>query len=143
MKKKIAVCVKLFVVSIFLILSSSCSNNKELELKLTKEYLVGTMWKVQKFEVRRKPDYAGKYYLYNYSTKTCIFEENGILKYSNIVATSDYDILNEVFYMDGSIFKISKFTRDYIELISEKGLTDDMATESGYGFLVKYELRKI
>ncbi len=142
MKELLISYIKTIVVLILVTVFVSCSNNKEPELKLTKEDLIGILWEIKEFKVVKRPE-SNEYYPSNYSTHTCTFRKDGVFKYTGWGSTFHYEVSNEILYLDDEAFKIAKFTGDYIELISEEGLTDDIAIKSGYGFLVKYELRKI
>ncbi len=143
MKQLLMSYIKVFVTLIFFTGLLSCSNDNEFKLKLTEEQLVGTMWEVKILRVEKASNPPYNYYLNNYYTGICVFRRDGVFKYTDLVETENYGISNEIFYMEGQAFKIAKFTGDYIELISEEGLIGDIARNSGYGFRIKYELRKI
>ena len=120
----------------------SCSDNEELGTKLQEKDLVGTLWNLKKYSVRK--DGVGGYRLELYEEETCSFRENGVLVYPDRFGSAGkYRVSNEVLYLDWDAYKIRRFTGKYIELISEDDLNSEIARDSGYGFRYKYELRKL
>ena len=124
MKRLLKLYTRIFIVLFFGIIFLSCSDNEELGTKLQEKDLVGTLWNLKKYSVRK--DGVGGYRLELYEEETCSFRENGVLV-----------------YLDWDAYKIRRFTGKYIELISEDDLNSEIARDSGYGFRYKYELRKL
>ena len=134
MKRLLKLYTRIFIVLFFGVVFLSCSDNEELGTKLQEQDLVGTLWNLKKYSVRKEP--FGGYRLELYEEETCSFRENGVLVYPDRVS-------NEVLYLDWDAYKIRRFTGKYIELISEDDLNSEIARDSGYGFRYKYELRKL
>lgn len=142
MKRLLKLYIRIFIVLFFGVVFLSCSDNEELGTKLQEQDLVGTLWNLQKYSVRK--DGVGGYRLELYEEETCSFRENGVLVYPDRFGSAGkYRVSNEVLYLDWDAYKIRRFTGKYIELISEDGLTSEIARDSGYGFRYKYELRKL
>ena len=142
MKRLLKLYTRIFIVLFFCIIFLSCSDNEELGTKLQEQDLVGTLWNLKKYSVRK--DGVGGYRLELYEEETCSFRENGVLVYPDRFGSAGkYRVSNEVLYLDWDAYKIRRFTGKYIELISEDGLTSEIARDSGYGFRYKYELRKL
>lgn len=142
MKRLLKLYTRIFIVLFFCIIFLSCSDNEELGTKLQEQDLVGTLWNLKKYSVRK--DGVGGYRLELYEEETCSFRENGVLVYPDRFGSAGkYRVSNEVLYLDWDAYKIRRFTGKYIELISEDGLTSKIARDSGYGFRYKYELRKL
>lgn len=142
MKRLLKLYTRIFIVLFFGIIFLSCSDNEELGTKLQEQDLVGTLWNLKKYSVRK--DGVGGYRLELYEEETCSFRENGVLVYPDRFGSAGkYRVSNEVLYLDWDAYKIRRFTGKYIELISEDGLTSKIAHDSGYGFRYKYELRKL
>lgn len=142
MKRLLKLYTRIFIVLFFCIIFLSCSDNEELGTKLQEQDLVGTLWNLKKYSVRK--DGVGGYRLELYEEETCSFRENGVLVYPDRFGSAGkYRVSNEVLYLDWDAYKIRRFTGKYIELISEDGLTSKIAHDSGYGFRYKYELRKL
>lgn len=142
MKRLLKLYTRIFIVLFFGIIFLSCSDNEELGTKLQEKDLVGTLWNLKKYSVRK--DGVGGYRLELYEEETCSFRENGVLVYPDRFGSAGkYRVSNEVLYLDWDAYKIRRFTGKYIELISEDGLNSEIARDSGYGFRYKYELRKL
>ena len=144
MKRLLKLYTRIFIVLFFGVVFLSCSDNEELGTKLQEKDLVGTLWNLKKYSVRK--DGVGGYRLELYEEETCSFRENGVLVYPDRFGfglEGKYRVSNEVLYLDRDAYKIRRFTGKYIELISEDGLTSKIAHDSGYGFRYKYELRKL
>jgi lipoprotein len=142
MKRLLKLYTRIFIVLFFGIIFLSCSDNEELGTKLQEKDLVGTLWNLKKYSVRK--DGVGGYRLELYEEETCSFRENGVLVYPDRFGSAGkYRVSNEVLYLDWDAYKIRRFTGKYIELISEDDLNSEIARDSGYGFRYKYELRKL
>ena len=142
MKRLLKLYTRIFIVLFFGIIFLSCSDNEELGTKLQEKDLVGTLWNLKKYRVRK--DGVGGYRLELYEEETCSFRENGVLVYPDRFGSAGkYRVSNEVLYLDWDAYKIRRFTGKYIELISEDDLNSEIARDSGYGFRYKYELRKL
>ena len=142
MKRLLKLYTRIFIVLFFGIIFLSCSDNEELGTKLQEKDLVGTLWNLKKYSVRK--DGVGEYRLELYEEETCSFRENGVLVYPDRFGSAGkYRVSNEVLYLDWDAYKIRRFTGKYIELISEDDLNSEIARDSGYGFRYKYELRKL
>ncbi len=142
MKRLLKLYTRIFIVLFFGIIFLSCSDNEELGTKLQEQDLVGTLWNLKKYSVRK--DGVGGYRLELYEEETCSFRENGVLVYPDRFGSAGkYRVSNEVLYLDWDAYKIRRFTGKYIELISEDDLNSEIAHDSGYGFRYKYELRKL
>lgn len=142
MKRLLKLYTRIFIVLFFCIIFLSCSDNEELGTKLQEKDLVGTLWNLKKYSVRK--DGVGGYRLELYEEETCSFRENGVLVYPDRFGSAGkYRVSNEVLYLDWDAYKIRRFTGKYIELISEDDLNSEIARDSGYGFRYKYELRKL
>lgn len=144
MKRLLKLYTRIFIVLFFGIIFLSCSDNEELGTKLQEQDLVGTLWNLKKYSVRKEP--FGGYRLELYEEETCSFRENGVLVYPDRFGfglEGKYRVSNEVLYLDRDAYKIRRFTGKYIELISEDDLNSEIARDSGYGFRYKYELRKL
>ncbi len=142
MKRLIKLYTRIFIVLFFGTIFLSCSDNEELGTKLQEQDLVGTLWNLKKYSVRK--DGVGGYRLELYEEETCSFRENGVLVYPDRFGSAGkYRVSNEVLYLDWDAYKIRRFTGKYIELISEDDLNSEIARDSGYGFRYKYELRKL
>lgn len=142
MKRLLKLYTRIFIVLFFGIIFLSCSDNEELGTKLQEKDLVGTLWNLKKYSVRK--DGVGGYRLELYEEETCSFRENGVLVYPDrFGSVGKYRVSNEVLYLDWDAYKIRRFTGKYIELISEDDLNSEIARDSGYGFRYKYELRKL
>ena len=142
MKRLLKLYTRIFIVLFFGIIFLSCSDNEELGTKLQEKDLVGTLWSLKKYSVRK--DGVGGYRLELYEEETCSFRENGVLVYPDRFGSAGkYRVSNEVLYLDWDAYKIRRFTGKYIELISEDDLNSEIARDSGYGFRYKYELRKL
>ena len=142
MKRLLKLYTRIFIVLFFGIIFLSCSDNEELETKLQEQDLVGTLWNLKKYSVRK--DGVGGYRLELYEEETCSFRENGVLVLPDRFGSAGkYRVSNEVLYLDWDAYKIRRFTGKYIELISEDDLNSEIARDSGYGFRYKYELRKL
>ena len=142
MKRLLKLYTRIFNVLFFGIIFLSCSDNEELGTKLQEKDLVGTLWNLKKYSVRK--DGVGGYRLELYEEETCSFRENGVLVYPDRFGSAGkYRVSNEVLYLDWDAYKIRRFTGKYIELISEDDLNSEIARDSGYGFRYKYELRKL
>ena len=142
MKRLLKLYTRIFIVLFFGIIFLSCSDNEELGTKLQEKDLVGTLWNLKKYSVRK--DGVGGYRLELYEEETCRFRENGVLVYPDRFGSAGkYRVSNEVLYLDWDAYKIRRFTGKYIELISEDDLNSEIARDSGYGFRYKYELRKL
>ena len=142
MKRLLKLYTRIFIVLFFGIIFLSCSDNEELGTKLQEQDLVGTLWNLKRYSVRK--DGVGGYRLELYEEETCSFRENGVLVYPDRFGSAGkYRVSNEVLYLDWDAYKIRRFTGKYIELISEDDLNSEIARDSGYGFRYKYELRKL
>ena len=144
MKRLLKLYTRIFIVLFFGVVFLSCSDNEELGTKLQEQDLVGTLWNLKKYSVKKEP--FGGYRLELYEEETCSFRENGVVVYPDRFGfglEGKYRVSNEVLYLDMDGYKIRRFTGKYIELISEDGLTSKIAHDSGYGFRYKYELRKL
>ena len=142
MKRLLKLYTRIFIVLFFGIIFLSCSDNEELGTKLQEQDLVGTLWNLKRYSVRK--DGVGGYRLELYEEETCSFRENGVLVYPDrFGSAAKYRVSNEVLYLDWDAYKIRRFTGKYIELISEDDLNSEIARDSGYGFRYKYELRKL
>lgn len=142
MKRLLKLYTRIFIVLFFGIIFLSCSDNEELGTKLQEQDLVGTLWNLKKYSVRK--DGVGGYRLELYGEETCSFRENGVLVYPDRFGSAGkYRVSNEVLYLNMDAYKIRRFTGKYIELISEDDLNSEIARDSGYGFRYKYELRKL
>ena len=142
MKRLLKLYTRIFIVLFFGVVFLSCSDNEELGTKLQEKDLVGTLWNLKKYSVRK--DGVGGYRLELYEEETCSFRENGVLVYPDRFGSAGkYRVSNEVLYLDRDAYKIRRFTGKYIELISEDDLNSEIARDSGYGFRYKYELRKL
>jgi len=142
MKRLLKLYTRIFIVLFFCVVFLSCSDNEELGTKLQEQDLVGTLWNLKKYSVRK--DGVGGYRLELYEEETCSFRENGVLVYPDRFGSAGkYRVSNEVLYLDWDAYKIRRFTGKYIELISEDDLNSEIARDSGYGFRYKYELRKL
>lgn len=142
MKRLLKLYTRIFIVLFFGVVFLSCSDNEELGTKLQEKDLVGTLWNLKKYSVRKEP--FGGYRLELYEEETCSFRENGVLVYPDRFGSAGkYRVSNEVLYLDWDAYKIRRFTGKYIELISEDDLNSEIARDSGYGFRYKYELRKL
>ena len=142
MKRLLNLYTRIFIILFFGIIFLSCSDNEELGTKLQEQDLVGTLWNLKKYSVRK--DGVGGYRLELYEEETCSFRENGVLVYPDRFGSAGkYRVSNEVLYLDWDAYKIRRFTGKYIELISEDDLNSEIARDSGYGFRYKYELRKL
>ena len=142
MKRLLKLYTRIFIVLFFCVVFLSCSDNEELGPKLQEQDLVGTLWNLKKYSVRK--DGVGGYRLELYEEETCSFRENGVLVYPDRFGSAGkYRVSNEVLYLDWDAYKIRRFTGKYIELISEDDLNSEIARDSGYGFRYKYELRKL
>ena len=142
MKRLLKLYTRIFIVLFFGIIFLSCSDNEELGTKLQEQDLVGTLWNLKKYSVRK--DGVGGYRLVLYGEETCSFQENGVVVYPDrFIGGGKYRVSNEVLYLDMDAYKIRRFTGKYIELISEDDLNSEIARDSGYGFRYKYELRKL
>lgn len=142
MKRLLKLYTRIFIVLFFGVVFLSCSDNEELGTKLQEQDLVGTLWNLKKYSVRKYG--VGGYRLELYEEETCSFRENGVLVYPDRFGSAGkYRVSNEVLYLDWDAYKIRRFTGKYIELISEDDLTSEIARDSGYGFRYKYELRKL
>lgn len=142
MKRLLKLYTRIFIVLFLGIIFLSCSDNEELGTKLQEQDLVGTLWNLKKYSVRK--DGVGGYRLELYEEETCSFRENGVLVYPDRFGSAGkYRVSNEVLYLDWDAYKIRRFTGKYIELISEDDLNSEIAHDSGYGFRYKYELRKL
>ena len=142
MKRLLKLYTRIFIVLFFGIIFLSCSDNEELGTKLQEKDLVGTLWNLKKYSVRK--DGVGGYRMELYEEETCSFRENGVLVYPDRFGSAGkYRVSNEVLYLDWDAYKIRRFTGKYIELISEDDLNSEIARDSGYGFRYKYELRKL
>ena len=142
MKRLLKLYTRIFIVLFFGVVFLSCSDNEELGTKLQEKDLVGTLWNLKKYSVKKEP--FGGYRLELYEEETCSFRENGVLVYPDRFGSAGkYRVSNEVLYLDWDAYKIRRFTGKYIELISEDDLNSEIARDSGYGFRYKYELRKL
>ena len=142
MKRLLKLYTRIFIVLFFGVVFLSCSDNEELGTKLQEKDLVGTLWNLKKYSVRK--DGVGGYRLELYEEETCSFRGNGVLVYPDRFGSAGkYRVSNEVLYLDWDAYKIRRFTGKYIELISEDDLNSEIARDSGYGFRYKYELRKL
>lgn len=142
MKRLLKLYTRIFIILFFGIIFLSCSDNEELGTKLQEQDLVGTLWNLKRYSVRK--DGVGGYRLELYEEETCSFRENGVLVYPDRFGSAGkYRVSNEVLYLDWDAYKIRRFTGKYIELISEDDLNSEIARDSGYGFRYKYELRKL
>lgn len=142
MKRLLKLYTRIFIVLFFGVVFLSCSDNEELGTKLQEKDLVGTLWNLKKYSVRK--DGVGGYRLELYEEETCSFRENRVLVYPDRFGSAGkYRVSNEVLYLDWDAYKIRRFTGKYIELISEDDLNSEIARDSGYGFRYKYELRKL
>ena len=142
MKRLLKLYTRIFIVLFLGVVFLSCSDNEELGTKLQEKDLVGTLWNLKKYSVRK--DGVGGYRLELYEEETCSFRENGVLVYPDRFGSAGkYRVSNEVLYLDRDAYKIRRFTGKYIELISEDDLNSEIARDSGYGFRYKYELRKL
>ena len=142
MKRLLKLYTRIFIVLFFGVVFLSCSDNEELGTKLQEKDLVGTLWNLKKYSVRK--DGVGGYRLELYEEETCSFRENGVLVYPDRFGSAGkYRVSNEVLYLDWDAYKIRRFTGKYIELISEDDLNSEIDRDSGYGFRYKYELRKL
>lgn len=79
MKRLLKLYTRIFIVLFFGIIFLSCSDNEELGTKLQEKDLVGTLWNLKKYSVRK--DGVGGYRLELYEEETCSFRENGVLVY--------------------------------------------------------------
>ena len=71
MKRLLKLYTRIFIVLFFGVVFLSCSDNEELGTKLQEQDLVGTLWNLKKYSVRK--DGVGGYRLELYGEETCSF----------------------------------------------------------------------